>query len=75
MKVFSIITLTTILGGACWGLGFAYGKQYWERRYDWINAELRNDIDGCRSVLNDPHHCVSWAVENMDKICGDCYAE
>lgn len=32
------------------------------------NAELRAE-------LADPHHCVSYVAENIEQICGDCYAE
>lgn len=56
------------------GYGYAYGKAYWKKQYEWINDGLRTDIQNCRTTLNqckkdlaDPHHCVSVCVEEFEK--------
>ena len=71
-----------ILLVVAWSFGFAHGKVYWGKRYDWLNDGLRTDIQNCRDTLNqckrdlaEPEHCVSYVVENIENICGDCYAE
>lgn len=62
-----------------WVFGFADGKRISEnkisKRYEWINEELRTDIQNCRDTLNqckrdldNPHHCVSTCVEQFEKF-------
>lgn len=65
MKYVVISVFTIIIG---WTLGFAYGKEYWGKKYDWIIGDLHLDIDNYRSVLNDPHHCVSVCLEQFEKM-------
>lgn len=58
-----------------WSFGFAHGKVYWGKRYDWLNDGLRTDIQNCRDTLNqckrdldDPHSCVSVCAEQFEKF-------
>lgn len=67
------ITIAAI--GVSWGLGFAYGKEYWKQRYEWIIEDLGTDIQNCRDTLNqcmldldNPHRCVSVCVEQLEKF-------
>ncbi len=69
-----IATIVAVIG-ISWGFGFAHGKEYWKERYEWINDNLRTDIQNCRDTLNqckrdldDPHHCVSVCVEQFEKF-------
>lgn len=70
MKYIAIIGIVLI----AWAFGFADGKSYWGKQYDWINAELRTDITNCRTTLNqckkdldNPHRCLSVCVEQFEK--------
>lgn len=63
-----VVATIALAVGVSWGLGFAHGKQYWGKKYDWIIEDLHEDINGCRSVLNDPHHCVSVCVKELEKF-------
>lgn len=70
-----IIATIVAVVGISWGFGFAYGKQYWKQRYEWINEDLRTDIQNCRDTLNqckrdldNPHRCVSVCVEQFEKF-------
>lgn len=63
--------LATLIG---FGFGRASGNSYWEKRYGWINKDLRTDITNCRTTLNqckkdleDPHRCITVCMEEFQK--------